>query len=146
APNRSPMSPMSGPSPATWAHAIRTGGWSRPTAASNRSRARRWRAGAVGLILCGALPASTPADAKRGGAPTPRDTTTSQYVPLKWSDIPGWADDDQLAAFQTFLASCRPIVAQRNPPQDARALGLSLQEPCHAARAAKVEDSVHARA
>jgi membrane-bound lytic murein transglycosylase A len=92
------------------------------------------------------LPAATPADAKRGGAPTPLEITNSQYEPLKWSDIPGWTDDDQLAAFRTFLASCKPIVAQRDLPKDPKALGMSLQEPCRAARAAKVEDAAHARA
>jgi membrane-bound lytic murein transglycosylase A len=100
----------------------------------------------LGLVLGGLLLPSTAADAKRGGAPTPLEITNSQYEPLKWSDVPGWADDDQLAAFQTFLASCKPIVAQRDPPKDPKALGLSLQEPCRAARAAKVEDSAHARA
>jgi membrane-bound lytic murein transglycosylase A len=92
------------------------------------------------------LPAATPADARRGGAPTPLEITNSQYEPLRWSDVPGWTDDDQLAAFRTFLASCKPIVAQREPPKDPKALGMSLQEPCRAARAAKVEDAAHARA
>jgi membrane-bound lytic murein transglycosylase A len=92
------------------------------------------------------LSAATPADARRGGAPTPLEITNSQYVPLRWSDVPGWTDDDQLAAFRTFLASCKPIVAQREPPKDPKALGMSLQEPCRAARAAKVEDAAHARA
>jgi membrane-bound lytic murein transglycosylase A len=92
------------------------------------------------------LSAATPADARRGGAPTPLEITNSQYEPLRWSDVPGWTDDDQLAAFRTFLASCKPIVAQREPPKDPKALGMSLQEPCRAARAAKVEDAAHARA
>lgn len=92
------------------------------------------------------LSAATPADAKRGGAPTPLEITNSQYEPLKWSDIPGWSDDDQLAAFHTFLASCKPIVAQREPSKDVKALGMSLQEPCRAARTAKVQDASHARA
>lgn len=91
------------------------------------------------------LPAATPADARRGSAPTPLEITNSQYEPLKWSDIPGWTDDDQLAAFRTFLASCKPIVAQREPPKDPKALGMSLQQPCRAARAARVEDAAHAR-
>ena len=26
----------------------------------------------------------------------------TQYLPLAWSDIPGWSEDDHLAAFQTF--------------------------------------------
>ncbi len=88
----------------------------------------------------------SPASAKRGGAPTPLEITNSQYEPLKWTDIPGWAEDDQLSAFAAFLASCRPIIAQREPPKEPKALGMSLHEPCRAARAARIEDSAQARA
>jgi membrane-bound lytic murein transglycosylase A len=97
------------------------------------------------LALC-ALLSISPASARRGGAPTPLEITNSQYEPLKWSDIPGWVEDDQLAAFAAFLASCRPIIAQREPPKETKALGLSLSEPCRAARAARIEDSAQARA
>jgi membrane-bound lytic murein transglycosylase A len=97
------------------------------------------------LTLC-ALLSVLPASAKRGGAPTPLEITNSQYEPLKWSDIPGWAEDDQLAAFAAFLASCKPIIAQREPPKETKALGLSLSEPCRAARAARIGDSAQARA
>jgi membrane-bound lytic murein transglycosylase A len=118
-----------------------------PKAGNERSAARRWRpAGALGLILCGVSALSSVAYAKRGGAPTPLEIANSQYEPVKWTDIPGWAEDDQLAAFATFLASCKPIVAQREAPKEPKALGTSLREPCHAARAAKINDSAQARA
>src|SRR5262245_44866014 len=140
------MSPMSGRSPATWARATRTGAWSPPTAGSERSPSlRRWRAAPVGLILCGLLSVA-PALAKRGGAPTPLEIANSQYEPLRWGDIPGWAEDDQLSAFAAFLASCKPILAQQEPPKEPKALGMSLREPCRAARAVRIEDSAHARA
>ena len=64
--------------------------------------------------------------------PTPLEITNSQYEPVKWADIPGWTEDDQLAAFNAFLASCKPIVAQREPPKEPKALGTSLREPCQA--------------
>lgn len=71
----------------------------------------------------------------------------SQYSPLAWSDIAGWSDDDQLAAYKTFRTSCRPIVAQHAPPPDNRkALGSSLREPCRFARANDLDDSAKARA
>src|SRR5688572_10980906 len=141
------MSPMSGRSPATCPRAIRTGGWSALTAVSERLAVRRWSfAGAFGLILCGLLLLPSDALARRGGAPTPLEITNSQYEPVKWADIPGWAQDDQLAAFGAFLASCKPIVAQREPPRDTKAMGTSLREPCLAARAANVNDSAQARA
>jgi membrane-bound lytic murein transglycosylase A len=33
------------------------------------------------------------------------------YRPVKFRDLPGWAEDDHLAAFQTFLRSCERVVA-----------------------------------
>jgi peptidoglycan lytic transglycosylase A len=72
----------------------------------------------------------------------------SQYLPLAWSDIPGWSEDDHLAALQTFRASCKPIAAQDAAalPPDSRALGASLRDPCRVARMTEVSDSANARA
>jgi membrane-bound lytic murein transglycosylase A len=72
----------------------------------------------------------------------------SQYLPLAWSDIPGWSEDDHLAAFQTFRASCKPIAAQdaASIPPDSRALGASLRDPCREARATEIADAAKARA
>ena len=75
----------------------------------------------------------------------PLEINGSQYVPLVWADIPGWAQDDHLAAFKTFRQSCRPIAAQSAPPQDVRALGASLRDPCRAARAIDISDGAKAR-
>jgi membrane-bound lytic murein transglycosylase A len=73
----------------------------------------------------------------------------SQYVPLAWADMPGWGEDDQLAAFRTFRASCRPIAAQHDLPSDPKAdfkaLGISLRDPCRAARATEISDGARAR-
>uniref|UniRef100_Q07UQ1 peptidoglycan lytic exotransglycosylase n=1 Tax=Rhodopseudomonas palustris (strain BisA53) TaxID=316055 RepID=Q07UQ1_RHOP5 len=66
-------------------------------------------------------------------------------MPAQWSEIAGWGDDDQLAAFNTFRTSCRPIVAQRTAPADSKPLGSSLREPCRAARAAEISDAAQAR-
>ncbi|MGA7804202.1 murein transglycosylase A [Bradyrhizobium sp.] len=78
--------------------------------------------------------------------PLPLEIDDSQYIPLAWADVPGWADDDQLAAYRTFRASCRPIVAQHDPAPEAKALGTSLRDPCRAARASDISDGVKARA
>jgi membrane-bound lytic murein transglycosylase A len=75
----------------------------------------------------------------------PFEISGSQYFPVAWSDIPGWNDDDQLAAFQTFRASCKPIAAQHDTPPDSRALGATLREPCRAARATEISDGATAR-
>ncbi|MEA2896603.1 MAG: rane-bound lytic murein transglycosylase [Bradyrhizobium sp.] len=91
------------------------------------------------------------AHAARPHLPYPRlvwpiEITGSQYAPVAWVDIAGWNEDDHLQAFSAFRASCRPIAAQRKPSADPKALGLSLREPCRAAKAAGISDGVKARA
>jgi membrane-bound lytic murein transglycosylase A len=56
----------------------------------------------------------------------PLEVPNSQYVPLAWSDVTGWREDDHLAAYKAFRISCQPIVVQNGPPPDAKALGSSL--------------------
>jgi membrane-bound lytic murein transglycosylase A len=102
--------------------------------------AHRWRS----------HPPSSPRQAERT-LPYPKldlppEIADSQYLPMSWSDIPGWNNDDQLAAYQTFRASCKPIAAQRDASADSRAIGVSLREPCRAARAAEISDGAKARA
>jgi membrane-bound lytic murein transglycosylase A len=65
---------------------------------------------------------------------------------VTWAEIAGWADDDQLAAFQTFRTSCAPIVAETRPPTDPKALGTSLRDPCRIARASGISSAAMARA
>ncbi|ETR77780.1 lytic transglycosylase [Afipia sp. P52-10] len=100
------------------------------------------------MLSCGFLFAPSNAHAQRGGAPMPIEISGGQYEPLRWADIPGWSDDDQLAAFQTFLASCKPISAtipRNSSAQAQKALGLSLRDPCHAARTVRVRTKEQAR-
>ena len=59
----------------------------------------------------------------------PLEISGSQYSPLAWADIAGRSDDDHLAAYKTFRASCRPIGAQTGALEP-KALGASLSEPC----------------
>jgi membrane-bound lytic murein transglycosylase A len=75
----------------------------------------------------------------------PLQISGSQYIPLSWADVPGWNDDDQLAAYQTFRTSCRSIAAQHEATSDARALGTSLRDPCRLARATEISDGAKAR-
>ena len=65
---------------------------------------------------------------------------------VAWADIAGWNEDDHLAAFKAFRASCKPIAAQTQPPADPKALGTSLRDPCRAAKAADISDGAKARA
>jgi membrane-bound lytic murein transglycosylase A len=75
----------------------------------------------------------------------PLEIAGSQYVPLNWVDIAGWNVDDHLAAYRAFRASCKPIAAQHALPSAPKALGISLREPCRAARAADISDGARAR-
>lgn len=74
------------------------------------------------------------------------EIVNSQYDPIGWSDIAGWADDDHLAAFRAFRTSCAPINAQRKPPPETKAIGNSLRSPCELAKTAVVTDDAKARA
>jgi membrane-bound lytic murein transglycosylase A len=76
----------------------------------------------------------------------PLEISGSQYAPVAWADIAGWTEDDHLRAYQAFRLSCRPIAAQSKPPADPKALGISLREPCRAARALEISDGAKARA
>ena len=40
----------------------------------------------------------------------------TQYEPVEWSDLDGWASDDHAAAFSTFLASCRALTVTKQRP------------------------------
>jgi membrane-bound lytic murein transglycosylase A len=76
----------------------------------------------------------------------PLEISGSQYAPVAWADIPGWNDDDHLAAYKAFRTSCQSISAQPTPPADPKALGSSLRAPCRAAKAAHISDAAKARA
>jgi membrane-bound lytic murein transglycosylase A len=69
----------------------------------------------------------------------------AQYMPLTWSNITGWASDDHVQAYKVFRISCASISAQKNPPEDSKALGTSLREPCRSARAQEITDDARAR-
>ena len=77
---------------------------------------------------------------------SPLEISGSQYTPVGWADIPGWSEDDQLQAYKAFRISCKPISAQQQPPADPKALGISLRDPCRAAKALDISDGARARA
>jgi len=78
--------------------------------------------------------------------PWPVEISGSQYAPVAWTDIPGWNADDHLEAYKAFRTSCKSISAQQAAPADPKALGGSLRDPCHRAKAADVSDAAKARA
>ena len=76
----------------------------------------------------------------------PLQITGSQYAPVAWSDIAGWNEDDHLAAYKAFRASCKPIAAQTQPPAEPKALGTSLRDPCRVAKGLELTDGAKAKA
>ena len=59
--------------------------------------------------------------------------------------MPGWAEDDHLAAYKTFRASCKPIVAKPDGSPEPKAIGDSLRDPCRDARALDLTDGDRAK-
>jgi membrane-bound lytic murein transglycosylase A len=75
----------------------------------------------------------------------PLQVNGGQYTPVAWSDIAGWNEDDHLAAYGAFRTSCKPIAAQTGAPQDSKALGTSLRDPCRIAKGLDLADSAAAK-
>src|SRR3954470_3313480 len=158
---RLPISPMFGHSPVIRPHAIRTGSWLAREAPTKPGNVRRYAAALCVVALSLPLSSATPAARGRPALsaqmphtyrvmPYPRlelplQLGGSQYAPLSWRNVPGWSDDDHLQAFNAFRISCRPISAERKPVSEPKALGLSLVDPCRAARAATITDGAKAK-
>src|SRR5690242_16743674 len=56
----------------------------------------------------------------------------TQLEPIKWTEIQGWAKDDQLAAFNAFQVSCQ-LIRKTRQPKDARPLYAAIAEVCQRA-------------
>lgn len=65
-------------------------------------------------------------------------------MPLAWADVKGWGDDNHLAAFKTFRASCKSINAQTGATEP-KALAGSLNEPCKVAKTLELSDDAKAK-
>jgi membrane-bound lytic murein transglycosylase A len=48
--------------------------------------------------------------------------TLPEYAPVTFPDLPGWAEDDTSAAFQTFLRSCPAVLKAADNPQSPQRL------------------------
>lgn len=70
----------------------------------------------------------------------------AQLEPLAFGQLDGWAEDDHLAAFAPFLASCRPIVrGAKTKKADKRLMYRALAPICREAIDDPPEDSAAAR-
>ena len=85
------------------------------------------RAARIGLLVVSVLGFSAPSQATQPGSLKFPDATLE---PAAWSELDGWASDDHAAAYATFLASCRAILAQTKPAQAARRFTEAMQAVC----------------
>ncbi|MFY9836793.1 MAG: MltA domain-containing protein [Xanthobacteraceae bacterium] len=70
----------------------------------------------------------------------------TQYEPVDWSDMDGWANDDHAAAFAAFLGSCRTLDSKRRVgARESTAMSIALREICEQAREAIPLDEDGAR-
>jgi membrane-bound lytic murein transglycosylase A len=78
-------------------------------------------------------------------AKNPLKLSDTQYEPITWIDIEGWVEDDQAAAFATFLKSCKAILRGTQATRDARPMLGALHDVCLAAVDTKPIDAKEAR-
>jgi peptidoglycan lytic transglycosylase A len=77
----------------------------------------------------------------------------SQLEPLRWTALEGWQQDDHVAAFATFRASCDPLARRlkwlqrkNRSPRDSRPMKKALMEVCTRAMTLENPDPAAARA
>lgn len=91
-----------------------------------------------------AAAASPPSQSKASPAMTPSAVT---FEPMAFSDLPGWNDDDQLAAWKAFLASCQPVLRAGVRPANPGSAGSpqALVDVCARAVALAKSKSIRTR-
>ncbi|HEY1982353.1 MAG TPA: MltA domain-containing protein [Xanthobacteraceae bacterium] len=69
----------------------------------------------------------------------------TQYEPVDWADIDGWANDDHAAAFAAYLTSCRTLEAKPRRARELAPIPAALKDICARAREAIPLDEDGAR-
>jgi membrane-bound lytic murein transglycosylase A len=86
--------------------------------------------------------------ARAGGAPAaarnPLKLPGTQYEPVNWAQVDGWAADDHDQAFTTFLKSCNAIL-QGPPKRDGHPMAGALFKVCKKAAELKPQKPGEAR-
>ena len=96
------------------------------------------RIGAAALLL--AMTGAAPALARN-----PLKLPGTQYEPITWGQIDGWADDDHDAAFATFLQSCKAILQGEEKQRDNQPMFGALFRVCQKAVTADPQKPGQAR-
>jgi membrane-bound lytic murein transglycosylase A len=108
------------------------------------ARAARLASSIVFLASLAAFCPSAGAPAAAAMMP-PLKIPNSQLEPLSWSDLGGWGEDDHLAAFKTFMESCKAILPRASPGREAGPMFSALQHVCRRGRSYVASDSEKAR-
>jgi membrane-bound lytic murein transglycosylase A len=78
------------------------------------------------------------------GPPGPLTLPDAQIEPAKWTDIEGWAKDDQLAAFNAFQVSCQ-VIRKTKQAKDSRPVYVALADICQRSANVKPANAKAAR-
>jgi membrane-bound lytic murein transglycosylase A len=90
----------------------------------------------LGAILC--------CSASSASAEEPLKLAVSQLEPLKWTELAGWSNDDHLAAFAAYQASCQAL-RKIGHADNHRPIHSALLNICRQASGLVLQDSQAAR-
>lgn len=91
-------------------------------------QALRFLVVALFLLGCG-----MPEEAATAPQPSSFKIPNSQLEPLIWADLDGWAEDDHVEAFKTFMLSCGAILPRAAQTADAPPMLDALIQVCRRA-------------
>src|SRR6516162_4779431 len=100
-----------------------------------KTHARGAMASFVGAILC--------CSASSASAEEPLKLAVSQLEPLKWTELAGWSNDDHLAAFAAYQASCQGL--RKGHTGNQRPIHSALLNVCQKALGVLPQESEAAR-
>jgi len=85
------------------------------------------------------------ASAAFGQSDGPIQFPDTQYEPVDWSEMEGWANDDHAAGFAAFLQSCHTLDTKHRSSRESTAISAALRDVCEQAREAIPLDEDAAR-
>jgi peptidoglycan lytic transglycosylase A len=85
------------------------------------------------------------ASAAFGQSDGPIQFPDTQYEPVDWSEMEGWANDDHAAGFAAFLQSCHTLDTKHRSSRESTAISAALRDVCEQAREAIPLDEDGAR-
>jgi membrane-bound lytic murein transglycosylase A len=83
-----------------------------------------------GLFAAACVGMALMSSAAQSGEDEPIKFPDTQYEPVSYADLDGWADDDHATAFAAFLDSCRALNPSRRPAPEAGPIAEALKAVC----------------